>query len=123
MDIADVPNASLTAVRNGNKEEWLALFDENAVVEDPVGSAPWDTPVGTPRGKEAIGWYWDTFKKWHEAFEFDIHYQTTGGLEAATYASLHSTLADGTRRTVECINIYEINNDGLIVSLRSYHGR
>lgn len=121
MEIADIPTASLAAVRDGDKEAWLALFTEDAVVEDPVGSAPWDTPLGQRQsGKEVIGWYWDAFTKRQQKFDFDIHFQVVAGLEAVAYASLHTVFEDGNEAMVECINIYTVNNQGLVTSLRSY---
>ncbi|NLT29884.1 MAG: nuclear transport factor 2 family protein [Propionibacterium sp.] len=129
MEIADVPTASLAAVRDGDKEAWLALFTEDAVVEDPVGSAPWDTPLGQEQtGKEAIGWYWDAFTKHQQSFDFEIHFQAVAGLEVAAHATLRTVFDDGTEGTVQCINIYTVDNQGLVTSLRSYrnvtgHGR
>ncbi|MGJ3509690.1 nuclear transport factor 2 family protein [Enemella sp. A6] len=124
MDIADVPNASLAAVRDGDKEAWLALFTEDAVVEDPVGSAPWDTPLGQEQtGKEAIGWYWDAFTQPQEAFDFEIHFQVVAGREVAAYATLRTTFANGKQGTVDCISIYTVDNQGLVTSLRSYRDK
>ena len=38
--------ASMAAVEAGDREAWLALFSDDAVVEDPVGPSMFD-PEGT----------------------------------------------------------------------------
>ena len=42
----DASLASMTAVEAGDREAWLALFADDAVVEDPIGPSPF-SPDGT----------------------------------------------------------------------------
>ena len=41
------------------KETWLALFADDAVIEDPIGPSPLDPEGRGHRGKEAIAAFWD----------------------------------------------------------------
>lgn len=55
----DVTKASMAAVEAGDRGAWLALFTEDAIVQDPIGPSPFD-PDGTGhRGPEAIAAFYD----------------------------------------------------------------
>jgi ketosteroid isomerase-like protein len=55
----DTAKASPAAVARHDKEEWLSLFAEDGVVEDPVGTAP--HRAGGSTGRLALDRFWDTF--------------------------------------------------------------
>ena len=45
-----------------DKAAWVGLFEEDAVVEDPVGGFPaWDPTGEGQRGRAAIAKFYDTF--------------------------------------------------------------
>lgn len=50
---------SRAAVERRDREAWLALWADDAVVEDPIGVSPLDPEGHGHRGKEAIGRFWD----------------------------------------------------------------
>ena len=50
---------SIAAVRAKDKAAWLALFADDAVIEDPVGVSPIDPTGKGHRGREAIDRFWD----------------------------------------------------------------
>lgn len=120
MNVADMPVASLSAVRAQDREGWLALFEENAVVQDPVGPCEWDPTGEGQRGKEAIGRFYDMFMGFQETLDFDIHHQVVRGDEAALYLTMTITAKDGTVQAVRAINIYKASDNGKIASLRSF---
>ena len=118
--LKDIPFTSLSAVKAGDREGWLALFSDDAVVEDPVGPYVWD-PEGTgQRGKAAIAAFYDMFSAFQSAFDFEIHHLEARGSEVAVFVSMHITLKDGTRATTKAINIYRVGADGRVESLRSF---
>ena len=45
----------MTAVAAGRKDEWLALFTPDAVVEDPVGPSPLDPEGKGHHGHDGMG--------------------------------------------------------------------
>ena len=51
---------SIQYAMEGNKEGWLALYTEDAVVSDPVGKSPMDPAGNGHQGKAAIERFWDT---------------------------------------------------------------
>ena len=49
----------MAAVAEGRKDEWLALFTPNAVVEDPVGPSLLDPEGKGHHGHDGIAKFWD----------------------------------------------------------------
>ncbi|MGJ3509689.1 nuclear transport factor 2 family protein [Enemella sp. A6] len=121
--MADVPLASLTAVKERNKEAWLALFADDAVVEDPVGPFEWDPEGVGQRGKAAISDFWDMFSARQQSFDFDIKHLVAIGKEAAVHVRLNMTYAGGAQGSVDAINLYRVNDEGKVESLRSFWTR
>ena len=73
--IADLPIASMTAVRARDRAGWLALFEPDARVEDPVGGHPHYDPDGLgQRGIEAIGRFYDIFSAVQSQMDFEVHH-------------------------------------------------
>lgn len=118
--LKDIPITSLSAVRAREREGWLALFTDDALVEDPVGPYHWDPEGLGQRGKAAIAAFYDMFIASQSAFDFEIHHQEACGHEVAAFVSMHITLRDGTRATTKAINIYRVGPDGRVASLRSF---
>ena len=50
---------SVTLAMKGDKEGWLALYADDAVVQDPVGVSPFDATGEGHKGKAAITKFWD----------------------------------------------------------------
>jgi steroid Delta-isomerase len=50
---------SLDYVSQGNRQAWLALFAEDAVLHDPYGCSPFDPEGKGYHGKQAIAAFWD----------------------------------------------------------------
>jgi len=110
----------MDAVGRRAKDEWLALFAEDAVVEDPVGPSHF-SPDGTGhRGKDAIAAFWDASVAITDRLEFDIRDSFACGNEVANVGVITATVAGGTRMDSEGVFVYRVNADGLIVSLRAF---
>ena len=45
---------SINCAQNGEKENWLALFADDAILHDPVGPSPHDPSGEGFRGKERL---------------------------------------------------------------------
>ena len=97
-----------------DRDGWLALFADDAVLEDPVGS---------PRheGAGALSRFWDTV---HARTERGTVRMTQGpavcGLEAAWAFELDVTLTGGRRSLVEIIDHGTFTEDGRIRSIRAF---
>jgi steroid delta-isomerase len=97
----------------GDRAGWLALFTDDAVLEDPVGSAPHE-------GLEAIAAFWDAV---HARTERSTVRMTQGpavcGLEAAWAFELDVTVK-GRRSLVEIIDHGTFDEDGRIRRIRAF---
>jgi steroid Delta-isomerase len=111
---------SMDAVTRGAKDEWLALFAEDAVVEDPVGKSMFDPTGDGHRGPAAISAFWDMTIGNAERFEFDIRDSFAAGNEVANVGTITAFLPGGSVVDTEGVFVYRVNDDGLIVSLRAF---
>ena len=101
-----------------DKESWLALFDDNALVQDPIGKSPLD-PVGNGhKGIAAIEKFYDTVIA-NGNIEFTIVESIPCGNECANYAQIVNLVGDIKIET-KMIVIYRINSNNKIESLRAF---
>ena len=109
--------ASYAAVVAKDKERWLSLFADDAVLEDPVGPSFFD-PEGTGhRGKEAIGGFWDIAIAPVEEFTFTIRDSFANGNACANVGTFSTRLEDGTCADTDLIAVYRLDDDGRIRSM------
>lgn len=111
---------SMDAVSRGAKEEWLALFAPDAVVEDPVGPSIFDPDGKGHRGKDGISAFWDTTIANAERVAFSVRDSFAAGDEVANVGTITSFLPDGSRLDAEGVFVYRVDSDGLIRSLRAF---
>jgi steroid delta-isomerase len=117
---AELADASMRAAVVGDREGWLALYSEDAVLEDPVGPSAWD-PEGTGhRGKRALATFWDRVIGPNRGLQFKVRERYTGGREVATVLTVSSALPDGQRVEMGMVTIHSSNDEGLIRSLRAF---
>ena len=101
-----------------DKQNWLDLFAENAIVQDPIGKSPLD-PVGDGhKGKEAIEKFYDTVIA-NGNIEFNILESIPCADECANFAQIINIVGDVKIET-KMIVIYRVNSDDKIVSLRAF---
>lgn len=110
---------SMDAVIKGDKEEWLALFAPDAVVEDPVGPSFFDPEGNGHHGREGISAFWDKAIAQAERFEFDIKDSFAAGDEVANVGTITAFLG-GSRVDTEGVFVYRVGQDGLIRSMRAF---
>jgi len=123
----DTPNVrelgirSRAAVSAGDRDGWLALFADDAVVQDPIGPSPFD-PEGTGhRGIEAIANFYDTVIASSEAISFEILESYLCGDEVADVGIIRTTLAGGTHQAVvHGVYTYRSDGAGKIAALRAF---
>ncbi|MCE7005217.1 nuclear transport factor 2 family protein [Kibdelosporangium philippinense] len=116
----DASRKSMSAVSRGAKEEWVALFAPDAVIEDPVGQSPIDPTGLGHHGHEAIRAFWDKTVATVERFEFNVVDSFTGGNEVANIGTIHVYLPGDMRMDTQGVFVYRVGDDGLIVSLRAF---
>ena len=111
---------SMDAVSRGAKEEWLALFAEDGIIEDPVGKSMFDPTGNGHRGRDKISAFWDMTIANVERFEFDIRDSFAAGNECANVGTITTFLPGGSRVDTEGVFVYRVNDDGLILSMRAF---
>ena len=111
---------SMAMAEASDRDGWLALFAEDAVVQDPVGPSPFDPEGAGHRGKEAITAFYDNAIAISEKLQFDIRQSSECGDECAFAGTIYITLPGGSEGSVELVNIYQVNPEGKIASLRSF---
>jgi ketosteroid isomerase-like protein len=101
-----------------DKDTWLALFADDAVIEDPIGPSHFDPEGKGHRGKEAIAKFFDAAIAPSElTFNFVETFQC--GNEEANVGDI-VIVASGYRVIAEGVFTYRVNDDGKIVALRAY---
>ena len=110
---------AMAAVSTGDRQAWLNLYDENAVLEDPVGGSPLDPDGKGLRGLAALEGFWDLIVGPNE-FDFEITASHTGGSEAAISATVRGKYSNGSEVTYDGIFLYRVGEDGKIRSVRAF---
>lgn len=115
-----VSQRSLDCVSRKAKDEWLDLFADDAVLEDPVGPSFFDAEGKGHSGRDGIGAFWDMAIGPLVEFRATINDSFANGNNVANIGVFSTTLADGTKADTELVAAYRLNEDGKIQSLRAY---
>lgn len=110
---------SIANAMAGNKEQWLAVFADDALVQDPVGPSPFDPEGKGFRGKERLSEFWDLMI---EPSNLTIvpHKRLPCG-DKIVAVSMTATNDLGEIKTeIEMVVTYEVNDDGKVISLKAY---
>ena len=113
---------SRDAVVRGDRAAWLALWADDAVIEDPIGASPIDPTGKGQRGIEAIAAFWDSVirRDPRSRMSFDYHTQYCAGDECACVGSLTNHFPDGSSFEVNGVFVYRVDDAGKLLSLRTY---
>ena len=110
---------SMTAVEAGDREGWLALFADDAVVQDPIGVSALDPTGLGHRGRDAIAAFYDGVIGPNDV-RFTIRESWEAGDEVANVGRITTTMADGLVVSTDGVFCYRIDDDGKVASLRAY---
>ena len=109
----------MTAVEAGDREAWLALFADDAVVQDPIGVSALDPGGLGHHGHEAIAAFYDNVIGPNEV-RFTIRESWEAGNEVANVGRITTTMADGLVVHTDGVFTYRIDDDHKISALRAY---
>ncbi|MCB1615346.1 MAG: nuclear transport factor 2 family protein [Pseudomonadales bacterium] len=111
---------SIGYAMEGNKEAWLALYADDAIVQDPVGVSPFDATGEGHRGKAAIEKFWDTVIG-PSNLTITAHLRIPSGDKAvAVHQTAVNKMAPGMQTEVDMIAVYELNDEGLIQRMSAF---
>ncbi len=113
--ILDLVASSPIAASCKDRERWLALFDADARIEDPAGSAPFSTGI-TGRGLDV---FYDTFIA-HSDISFVAEADYVCGRHVARDGAIIVDMAEGQRLNIPIFLRYEVSESGKIKSLRAH---
>jgi len=117
----ELGHMSREAVARGDKQGWLDLFAEDAVVQDPIGPSPFDPEGRGHRGHSEIGKFYDEVISPSEKITFEILSSTLCADECADVGIIRTWLAGGQHvAIVHCVFTYKAKGDGTIASLRAF---
>lgn len=116
----DAALRSYDAVVRKAKHEWLALFAEDAVVEDPVGPSMFDPEGRGHHGHQGISAFWDKAIAQVERFVFAMHDSFAAGDECANVGVITSFLPGAMRVDTEGVFVYRVDERGLLTSMRAF---
>ena len=112
---------SRAAVHARDRDTWLNLFADDAVVQDPIGPSPLDPEGKGHHGRDAIAAFYDTVIGPSEAIAFEITESYLCGDEVADVGIIRTTLAGGTHQAVvRGVYTYRSNGAGKLASLRAF---
>ncbi|MDR7085335.1 ketosteroid isomerase-like protein [Aeromicrobium panaciterrae] len=113
---------SYSAVAKGDLAEWLTVYAEDALLEDPVGPSMFDEEGKGHRGHAGISAFWELAIAPIETFEFLItdSFANPGSNTCANIGSIKTSFADGSHTTTDLIMVYVINDDGRVASMKAF---
>lgn len=120
MDARELAAASMAAVESKDRDAWLALFDDDAVVEDPIGPSAFDPAGNGHHGPAAIAAFYDNVIGVNESIRFTINQSLLCGDEVANVGVIRITLAGGSAVEVDGVYTYRRSSGDRIAALRAY---
>jgi steroid Delta-isomerase len=112
---------SRAAVHARDRDGWLDLFADDALVQDPIGPSPFDPEGKGHHGKVAIAAFYDNVIAPSEAIDFEITQSYLAGEEVADVGIIRTTIAGGTHQAVvHVVMTYRSNGANKIAALRAY---
>ncbi|MEW5743507.1 MAG: nuclear transport factor 2 family protein [Myxococcota bacterium] len=111
-EVLSVVERSPAAVAVHDRSAWLAIFSEDAVVEDPVGSAP------APKRDGTLGRFYDAFIAPH-GIRFEIRRDHFLGDDVFRDAVIHTSVRKGVNVEVPAYLLYQVaERDGKLAARR-----
>ena len=113
---------SYSAVAKGDLAEWLTVYADDAVLEDPVGTSMFDERGEGHRGHAGLSAFWEQAIAPISTFEFEINdsFANPGSNTCANIGRIRTAFADGSSTTTDLIMVYVVDDDGLVTSMRAY---
>lgn len=116
----DLSRMSAERIKAHDRDGWIALFADDALVQDPVGPSVFDPEGKGHRGKEGVARFYDMAIAPNKDVTFEVHDSHLCGDEVANVVTLHITMANDTLVKLPTVICYKATPDGKIASLRAY---
>ncbi|MEP5765287.1 MAG: nuclear transport factor 2 family protein [Halieaceae bacterium] len=110
-------------VQTQNRQGWLDLYAEDAIIEDPIGVSMIDPAGEGHRGAAAREAFWDNFIA-PSHISIEIHHSYAAGNEVANRITITTEIPAGEgKKLVQLVTgifTYHVNEEGKLLSLRGY---
>ena len=103
-----------------DREAWLGLYHENAIICDPVGKSMLDPAGEGHRGKAAIAEFYDNIIAFANFTMTPGEHRISGDHACAVPMKVVNTMGDDLKTEIDLIGIYHVDDDGLIISMHAY---
>ena len=113
---------SYAAVANGDLAGWLAVYAEDAVLEDPVGPSMFDPAGAGHHGHGGLTAFWEKTIAAVAKFEFTItdSFANPGSNSCANIGRIKAIFGDGSHATTDLIMVYVVDDDGRVTSMKAF---
>ena len=113
---------SYSAVAKGDLAEWLTVYSEDCVLEDPVGPSMFDPEGKGHHGHAGISAFWEKAISPIARFEFEIYesFANPGSNTCANIGSIKTSFPDGSHTTTDLIMVYVVDGDGRVKSMKAF---
>jgi ketosteroid isomerase-like protein len=115
----DAAIQSILCIEAADREGWLSLWDEDGVIEDPVGKSPLDPEGKGHRGIDAVTRFYDRVIAPSD-LRFTIRQSFAAGDECANVGTITTRAKSGAVTCTELVMVYRVNCSGKLVSLRAF---
>lgn len=113
---------SYSAVAKGDLAEWLTVYAEDAVLEDPVGPSMFDPEGNGHHGHAGISAFWEKAIAPIATFEFTIDdsFANPGSDTCANIGRIKTGFPDGSFTVTDLIMVYVVNAEGRVASMKAF---
>jgi steroid delta-isomerase len=110
-------------VKTHNKEGWLGLYAEDAIIQDPIGKSYLDPEGNGHRGPAAREAFYDNFIAPAD-INLEILHSYAAGLECANNVLITTRLPGENgkvlQQLVHGVFTYHVNDEGKLTAMRGY---
>ena len=118
--VRELARRSQAAAGAKDREAWLGLFADDAVVEDPVGPSLLDPAGKGHRGAGAIAAFYDAVIGRVDRLRFEIERSYVCGDEIADVGAIHMDFPGGSTAVVRGVFTYRSDGSGRLIALRAF---
>ncbi|TYL49727.1 nuclear transport factor 2 family protein [Nocardioides sp. BGMRC 2183] len=113
---------SYSAVAKGDLAEWLTVYTEDAILEDPVGPSMFDPEGNGHHGHAGISAFWEKAIAPIATFEFTIEdsFANPGSNTCANIGRIKTSFPDGSFTVTELIMVYVVDEEGRVASMKAF---
>jgi steroid Delta-isomerase len=113
---------SFSAVAKGDLDEWLTVYAQDAVLQDPVGPSMFDPEGKGHHGHEGIRAFWEKAIAPIAKFEFTVKdsFANPGSNAHASVMAIKTSFPDGSYTVTELVTIHVVNDEGLVTEMKAY---